>query len=265
MKKRVIISGYPKSGNTWLTRLTAEVIQCPVAGFWCEPFNGEISIEGRHRESDYTCFKSHHTYQQMMHTFRDYANGTERLIYIVRDPRAVVVSASHQFNLASQKPSLLKRALDRTPLKRRKSFSKKKSRQHNLNRLTNQLLNGGGKANIWLRTSWRDHVQSWLASPALMIRYEDLRSDPLQQAERITEFVGIKRTMDDLQQAIESQSFETRKKMFLESGKKTKAAFLRKGSTDAWKTILSQDNTNSINNELKDLLIQLGYEADSTQ
>lgn len=31
--ERIIIVGYPKSGNTWLTRLVAQICNSPVAGF----------------------------------------------------------------------------------------------------------------------------------------------------------------------------------------------------------------------------------------
>jgi hypothetical protein len=150
-----------------------------------------------------------------MHTMRDYSSGTERLIYIVRDPRAVVVSASYMFNLVSHMPSLRKRVLDRTPLKNAKIFSGREYRQDNLKALTDQLLFGGGKANIWLRTSWKKHVQSWLASPAPMIRYNDLKSDPLSQAERVAEHVGIDPSEDKLKKAIESHSFDVNRRWFL--------------------------------------------------
>ena len=36
MKNKVIITGYPKSGNTWLTRLIAEALDSPVIGFYNE-------------------------------------------------------------------------------------------------------------------------------------------------------------------------------------------------------------------------------------
>ena len=46
IKNNIVIAGYPKSGNTWLTRLVAEVLKCPVVGFLEQPQNNEIAIEG---------------------------------------------------------------------------------------------------------------------------------------------------------------------------------------------------------------------------
>jgi hypothetical protein len=52
----VIIVGYPKSGNTWVTRLVAELIGCPVVGFLDYDDQPEIAREGLNRRSDYQCF-----------------------------------------------------------------------------------------------------------------------------------------------------------------------------------------------------------------
>src|SRR6056297_564086 len=93
----VIASGYPKSGNTWLTRLTAQLIGCPVKGFWTQPQNKDHAIEGTERVSEYRCFKSHHTYQSLEESFTTFGNRTEKVIYIVRDPRDVAISATFFF------------------------------------------------------------------------------------------------------------------------------------------------------------------------
>ena len=106
MKKRVIICGYPKSGNTWLTRLTAEIIGCPVAGFWCAPANNDIAIEGGERESEYECYKAHHSIEFMSKTLSHYSNGTEKLIYVIRDPRDVIISGSHYFRFSPRNSRL---------------------------------------------------------------------------------------------------------------------------------------------------------------
>ena len=43
--KNIIVVGYPKSGCTWATRLVAELVGCPVGGFW-QSDKKEIAVEG---------------------------------------------------------------------------------------------------------------------------------------------------------------------------------------------------------------------------
>lgn len=49
----IIVAGYPKSGNTWATRLLAEVIGYPVAGSWRRNVVDALEIEGADRVSDF--------------------------------------------------------------------------------------------------------------------------------------------------------------------------------------------------------------------
>ncbi len=69
----IIVAGYPKSGNTWVTRLVAELVGCPVVGF-LNSNHDEIAREGLNRKSDYQCFKSHHQLKEI----RTIQNNTNR-------------------------------------------------------------------------------------------------------------------------------------------------------------------------------------------
>lgn len=100
--KNVIIVGYPKSGNTWITRLTAELIGCPVSGFWNEPDNQEIAVEGQSRNSEFRCFKSHHPLSELSNTFDTKDHKKNHIIYVIRDPRDVSVSGAHYFKFENR-------------------------------------------------------------------------------------------------------------------------------------------------------------------
>lgn len=81
----IVITGYPKSGNTWLTRLVGEVTQFPVVGFWNEPDNPEIAIEGLDRENGGEVYKSHHTVSEIF-KHECFIPGSTKVICIIRNP-----------------------------------------------------------------------------------------------------------------------------------------------------------------------------------
>jgi hypothetical protein len=102
-KTKIIIVGYPKSGNTWITRLVAELIQCPVAGFWkTPPSYTEIAVEGSNRKSEFECYKSHLSYQSLI---KDSRQDKLKLIFVVRDPRDIAISGASYFSF--EKPLFL--------------------------------------------------------------------------------------------------------------------------------------------------------------
>lgn len=241
MKKRIIICGYPKSGNTWLTRLTAEIVGCPVMGFWCEPFTKEMATEGLERESDCQCFKAHHSIVEMRNTFIGYANGNEKLIYVMRDPRDVIVSASHYYRFKKPRFNRLLNA-----------------QKFKLDTLTKGLLKGTNEG-FWLRVPWKEHVIGYLNSGALIIKYETLKANPLSEAKRICEYLNIERNENSLIASIQNQSFEKKKKILLDSNLLGEANFLRKGISGEWKEVLSSKNIRMINEEIGDFLEKLGY------
>src|SRR5262245_50755233 len=95
-KRRVLVAGYPKSGNTWLTRLVAELLGAPVQGFWSEPSSREMAVEGTERVSDFEVYKGHHSYGAMRRDF-----NLADVVYIVRDVRDIAISGAHYFSFRS--------------------------------------------------------------------------------------------------------------------------------------------------------------------
>lgn len=96
--QEVLVVRYPKSGNTWLTRLVAELISCPVKGFFGQPNNPEIAIEGSNRQSNYIVFKGHQTFHKVCQKIQH-----KHLIYIVRDVRDVAISGANFFKIYPSK------------------------------------------------------------------------------------------------------------------------------------------------------------------
>lgn len=257
MKKRIIICGYPKSGNTWLTRLTAEVIKCPVAGFWCQPGNQEEAIEGLDRTSDFQCFKAHHAIEQLQNTLQIYGNGTEKIIYIMRDPRDVIVSLTYYFKINPRFKKLYT-SLSLIPLGSRGYYKIWHSTNYKLNTWTIGLLEGTSEG-VWLKTPWKKHVQGFCKTNILMVRYEDLFTNPKSEIAKICQYLQIDRCATHIKNAIQNQSFATKKAKFLHEGQKAKAAFLRKGKCGGWKEFLSPVQCNMIRDQIGDFMAEFGY------
>ena len=245
----VIASGYPKSGNTWLTRLTAQLIGCPVKGFWTQPDNNDIAIEGKERKSEYRCFKAHHTFPILTKSFTDYGNGTEKVIYIVRDPRDVAISASFFFKRLRGKRIFRLLGLS--------WLHNKITLQAKLTEYCKIVANGGDLP--WMNISWADHVESYLDSGALIIKYENLNSEPALECQRILNFLGIHRSERDIERAIYLQSFEKKKNELIKRKNYQKAVFLRTGKSEQWRDIFSEKQNKIIVSACADMMQKFEY------
>ena len=89
--KKIIIVGYPKSGNSWLTRLVAQLLDCPAKGFLYHE-KPEMVTEGLQRDSAYVCYKSHHQWHELKQE-----DQQAKIICITRDPRDVSLSGRSYF------------------------------------------------------------------------------------------------------------------------------------------------------------------------
>lgn len=260
MKKRIIICGYPKSGNTWLTRLVAEVIGCPVAGFWCEPFNPELAIEGVDRISEYDCFKAHHSVDQLMQTFQNYSNGSEKIIYIMRDPRDIIISASHYFGIGPRYRRL-HYYMSMLPFGLKLYQYHFDTIHYKIDVMTKGLLYGIDEVK-WLQTPWKEHVEGYsgIKEKISIVKFEQLKSDPITISKTICKYLEIDRSDEQLLDAIARQSFSAKKKQYVNSHDKKNIEFLRTGKTGEWRSAIDKTNIDLVMNEIGGFLNELGYE-----
>jgi hypothetical protein len=230
----IIIAGYPKSGNTWLTRLVAEIVNCPVAGFW-NSNHDEIAIEGLERKSNFKCYKSHHEYFHL----KDLDDAQNKIIYIVRDPRDIVISGTKYFRLteALKERDTSIKIYNKIQFLLSKPFYPKWNYIDFLKKkqLIKAVLGGNEKVHLWCKISWKKHVLAYFNnSNILLLRYEDLKSNPLEESKRINTFLNLNKTSNDLVNAIERQSFGTVKEKFVELKDARRANFLSKGDSSYW-------------------------------
>jgi hypothetical protein len=257
-KKRIIVCGYPKSGNTWLTRLIADVVNCPVSGFWCEPFNPEIAVEGGDRESEWICFKAHHSYTQLLETLNIYGNGTEKIVYIYRDPRAVATSACNYFDIAPKHRRLyfLLELLTREPCIYEKMF---RHRDYAMDCIVSGLIHGT-QHGYWMYIPWMKHIEEYLVSGTTMaVSYESLKHNPKSVMKQLCDFLCIHRDESRIDASISRQAFNSRKSKTDFSTKRREMRILRKGETDSWKYELPNRHILHIEKELGSYMAGLGY------
>jgi hypothetical protein len=261
---KIIIIGYPKSGNTWLSRLTAELVGCPVSGFLYSNHE-EIAMEGLNRESEFEVYKSHHQFHELAK--EDLKSA--KLLYVLRDPRDVLISGISHFSVSlfpkndessnsldSKFIHFFKRNIDRVYWRFiGKGLSKK--------RMNKAVLYGNEEVHPWLRVSWKAHITPYMENPeVLKVKYGALLRDPLVESKRILDFLGIEKDENEIQEAIDKQSFEKVKEKFKEQKQTDKAQFLRKGKSKQWKKVFSKKEKQVFIDTLSKELIELGYDLE---
>jgi hypothetical protein len=257
--KKIIVVGYPKSGCTWATRLVAELVGCPVGGFW-KSEKKEIAVEGEDRLSDFRCYKSHHQLAELEILPNDPAN---RIIYILRDPRDIAISAADyfQFDRFPRLANLFRSLRRGEKLYRHTLYPLLVRENYRLERMTEALLHGSASVHNWVRISWCDHWQPYQKAGLPIVRYEDLLARPEEESARLLQFLGLVRSREEIRRAVENQSFARKREALLESGETGRAKFLRVGKSGQWRERLPAELQALFVREIGTELAAWGYSA----
>jgi len=251
--QRVVVCGYPKSGTSWLTKLTADLLECPVSGMWRggsrHPFKS-----AEDNSVNFECYKSHLPVFKIQNNRTNRYNA-DKIIYIVRDPRDVIISAAHYFNTSSHY------------LKWQSVFKKLRIRRiasFLLNRTDYQValecVTKGGKI-VNMEIPWHEHVLGFLETEHLIVRYEDLLSNPQDELKNIQEYVGVNLEKPKLEKIIRKHSFNRKKNKYKRDGNKKGLQFLRAGESGQWEKRLTSCQVQEVSNACNSTLHRLGYET----
>lgn len=226
----VFIVSYPKSGNTWFRNLTAGVVYGADPDLMPQSLIFDL-VPPVHERSYYKrydtpmYFKSHRLPQK----------AYRRVVYLLRDGRDAMVSFYH-FAQARRK-------IDMDFL---------------------HMVQTGEGLNP---CKWHDHVENWLANPfnsdMLLIKYEDLKSDPVSQLQKFCDFMNLQREASLLQLVAEKNSFaamqkrEQEKGIGLDLGKDQ--LFVRRGEVGSYKDEMPEDVLAAFLADAKPTLEKCGY------
>lgn len=251
--KSIAVVGFPKSGNTWLARLVAEVTDSNISiGTKDDPINS--SDNSITRVGQYEIIKSHAPNKKHIVEIQNY-------IYIMRDVRDVVVSGFFFSNPFINSEEVKINALGRfTEIKR--YYFRHQVRRMNLRWCGNEF---DQLASCFVGTnfdvgSWSDHIRTWTVTPGVhIVRYEDLLSNTLFEISKIADFLAIDIDIMKLQAVIERQSFSRKKAFYNFKADKVNSRFLRSGQAGDWQHYLDEEMLKVITQRHGDCMRQWGY------
>jgi sulfotransferase family protein len=87
-----------------------------------------------------------------------------------------------------------------------------------------------------------------------MVRYEDLLADPASSLERLTDWLGLRRTEESLAEAVEANAFKS-----IESDQKGSSMFFRSATPGSWRENMTSEETAVLESVMGAKLRQLGY------
>lgn len=255
-KEPIFVVGFPKSGNTWLARLLAEITESVI-----DATNSVDAADNTQcRKGNYLIFK--------LHDFESVkVPDGARVVYIIRDIRDVLVSAFFFNNKfiredwvkLNSRCGLLRRLLCKAYFRHQIDRMNKRWCGNELSLLLNWIY---GKKNMV--GSWSNHLVSWgKNSDVVVVRYEDLLQNTEGEMRRILDVMGIKVSDKALKESISNQSFENKKLKFQKSDDSKNVQFLRSGKTGGWRDYLSPAMLKKIETRHFRVMNEYGYKLES--
>lgn len=275
----VWLASYPKSGNTWLRLLLANLLSDADAPVDINRIAlGGPSSVNRTLVEDMTLIDTDLLTRDEANRLRPRviegiaANTTERLylkvhdayrtnldgepvlgrgttrtaLYVVRDPRDVAVSLAIHYNCTIDKA-----------IQRLNSDGHVMAK--NRHRVTNQIPQA--------LLDWSGHVASWTGQrdlPVHVFRYEDLRADPVGTFSAAMAFLGLDAPWAAVERAVRFADFtelqrQERQAGFCERSSVSTAPFFRSGRPGAWAETLTPAQREAVVTAHRPMMARFGY------
>lgn len=226
-QEEIFVVGYPKSGNTWLSRLLGDLLDSPVQA---RAPKHAIGDEGFDRKGKYVIRQEHIDHK----TYK----GEKPIILITRDPRDVAVSAWKYWG----RPSLI-------------------DTLHCMGKGTWPITHGGGWSSFY--QFWLDNrsYNILVRYESLVYNTENM----LLHACRGIDLNDIQLN-SRMKEVVKRQSFEARKKIAKEHGdtmpygKSVQNGLLRRGVVGDWKNFFDDKCNNLAIKYFGNVAKTLGYD-----
>jgi hypothetical protein len=273
----VWLASYPKSGNTWfrvfLTNLLRDaetpanindLERTPIASARAV-FDNRVGIEASDLTADEIdrlrpelyCHLAENAEGPLFMKIHDAytavtddiplipAEATGCALYFIRNPLDVAVSFAHHsgWEYAAAVSRLAKETL---------AFSGRPDRLDT--QLRQKLL------------SWTSHVLSWVDSPPFpvhVLRYEDMKMQPVETFTGAIRFAGLSHTESQVRKALEFSSFDVVREQEEAEGFHEKSPvagrFFRKGEVGSWREELNEEQAERIVRDHREVMRRFGY------
>lgn len=233
-----LLASYPKSGNTWLRFMLAQLWRGEPVGW--DDLGDVVPMVDRTATATATFADGARLVKTHDRCLRRYRVPGRRVVYVVRDGRDVAVSYYHHQRREGTAAGSLEAWLPR-------------------------FLDG----RVDRFGAWADHVESWLDVPAgdldrLVVRYEDLLGDPVEGLGEVAEFLGLGVERPVLERVVADQSAERLRAREASSTYLARRSvgggdFVRSARAGGWREVLDQPTVDEFTRRAGHVLQRLGY------
>ncbi|MFY9643567.1 MAG: sulfotransferase domain-containing protein [Terriglobales bacterium] len=238
----IFLVSYPKSGNTWTRFLIANLVYPEKNPDFANINDLLPDVEGMSKRDLAVAPRP-----RVLKSHQYFDPRYPKVLYVVRDPRDVVLSEYH-FDI------------------KRRAIAEDFPLPQFVSRFVRGELNHP-------YGTWFENVASWFYPRGndprfLLVRYESLQSQPMEEMERIARFMGIAPDHDRLAFAIQQSAADRMRELEKKQGhlwsstKDTRQdkPFVRAAKSGGWKAELPGSSIAEIESVWGGLMHQIGYE-----